>query len=528
MRRRAGRLPSVAAALAVVLALVATACSSGSSSGATKPPDGVLRVGLERPQSLDPAEARYPADLLLVDQLFDGLTAYDPGTLQVVPALASRWESTPDQKTWSFFLRPGAKFANGRAITSTDVQYTLERIAKRGSDSPSAPQLDPIVGFKAFNDGKANTLAGITTPAAGTVKFDLAYPLASFPSLLAYPAFGIVPREAVEAQPPAPAFAEQPVGSGPFMFRSRSADVLRLMPAAGVKTQLKEVDVYLSSSSDEAYSAFLRGRLDWTAVPTDRVDEVVKNRGRAGFEPYPAALFYGFNLKNPKFANPQFREAIVHAIDRASIVQKIYGGTVRPSNGVVAEGVPGYQPNACGDKCAYDPTKAKALLTAAFGSKAVPEINIDFDDDPTQQAVAAAMQANLKAVGITANLRPHTYTDYLKFASSGKQEMFRLAWIGAYASPDAFLTPLFYSDRSDNVTGFKDKDFDALIRAAREQPDAVKSLEIYKTAEQYVMAQLPVIPIAQYETHTLASSRVRDLTMSAFGTFDASRVRLVS
>jgi len=515
--------------VALVVALVATACSSGPKNGATNAPDGILRIGLERPQSLDPAEARYPADLLVVDQLFDGLTSYDPATLQVQPALASRWESSPDQKTWTFFLRPGVKFTNGRAITSTDVQYSLERIARKGSDSPSAPQLEPILGFKAFNDGKAETLAGITTPAAGTVKFDLAYGLSSFPAVLAYPSFGIVPREAVEAPaPPAPVFADQPVGSGPFMFRSRSADVLRLMPAAGVKTALKGLEIYLGRTSDEAYSAFLRGRLDWTAIPSERVEEVVRDRGRTGFQPYPAELFYGFNMKLAKFADARFREAIVHAIDRDAIVRTIYGGRVRPTSGVVAEGVPGYQANACGDKCAYDPAKAKALLADQFGARTIPEINLDFDDDPTQQAVASAMQANLKAVGITANLRPHTYTDYLKFASSGKQELFRLAWIGAYASPDAFLTPLFYSGRPDNVTGFANSDFDAAIRAAREQPDPAKSLQAYQAAEKTLMAQLPVIPIAQYETHTLSSPRVRDLTMSAFGTFDASRVRLVS
>ncbi len=522
-----GRRPRGAVVgMVAALGFVAAACSP--SGGGAGPPDGILRIGLERPQSLDPAQARYPADLLVVDQLFDGLTAYDPATLEAVPAVASRWESSPDQKTWSFFLRPGAKFTNGRAITATDVQYTVERIARRGSDSPAATQLEPILGFTAFNEGKAEALAGVSTPAAGTVTFDLAYSLASFPAVLAHPSFGIVPREAVEATPPAPPFNEQPVGSGPFMLRSRSADVLRLMPAAGVETALRGLEVYLGRSSDEPYAAFLRGRLDWTAIPSERVEEVVRDRGRTGFQPYPAELFYGFNLRNAKFANPLFREAIVRSIDRGAILRSIYGGRVRPTNGVVAEGVPGHQGNPCGDKCAYDPAKAKALLAEAFGARPVPEVNIDFDDDPTQQAVAAAMQADLQAVGITANLRSHSYTDYLKFASSGRQELFRLAWIGAYASPDAFLTPLFYSDRPDNVTGFKDKEFDALIRLAREQAEPAKSLEVYKVAEQYLMSLLPVIPLAQYETHTLASARVRDLTMSAFGTFDAARVRLVS
>jgi ABC-type transport system substrate-binding protein len=253
---------------------------------------------------------------------------------------------------------------------------------------------------------------------------------------------------------------------------------------------------------------------------------VVQDRGRSGFEPYPAELFYGFNLRLAKFKDVRFRQAIVHAIDRDALVRVVYDNQVRPTNGIVADGIPGHQPNACGDTCTYDPAKAKALLADEFGSKAIPAINIDFDDDPTQQAVAQAMQANLKAVGITANLRSYSYTDYLKFASSGQQELFRLAWIGAYASPDAFLTPLFYTGQPDNVTGFASDDFDTLIRSAREQTDPAKSTAAYQSAEKVVMSQVPVIPIAQYETHTLVSSRVRNLSMSAFGTFDASQVQL--
>ena len=518
-----------AACLAAAL-LVATSCTvTGSrSTNGSNPPDGVLRVGLERPQSLDPAQARYIADYLVVDQLFDGLTGYDPVTLEVQPALATKWESSPDQKSWAFSLRPGAKFANGRAITAEDVKYTLDRIAKKDADSPAAPQLDAVVGFKEFNtDGKGDGLAGVTVPAPGTLKVDLQWPLSSLPAVLAHPSFGVVPREAVEAVAPAPTFAEQPVGSGPFMFRSRSIDVLRLMPAPGVKAQVRGLEFHLGRDGDEAYNAFLRGHLDWTAIPAERVDEVVRDRGRAGFAPYPAELLYGFNLKNTKFADQRFREAIVRAIDRDAIVRVVYGNRVRAVSGVVAQGVPGYQDNACGERCHFDPNRARALLAEVFGSRPVPAVNIDFDDDPTQEAVAKAMADNLKAVGIPANLRPHAYAEYLKFASSGQQELFQLAWIGSYASPDAFLTPLFYSGKPDNVFGYNSPDFDALIRAARESNDPAKALVTYQAAEKYVMAQLPVVPIAQYETHTLVSSRVRDLTMSAFGTFDAARVRLV-
>ncbi|HEX7276129.1 MAG TPA: ABC transporter substrate-binding protein, partial [Acidimicrobiales bacterium] len=341
------------AILVPVLALMVAGCS-GDDPPATRGPSatpepGILRVGIEKPQSLDPAQARSPSELLVAEQIFDGLTAYDAETSVVVPAIAGRWTASPDQTSWQFTLRSDAKFANGRALTSADVKYTLERIARKGTSSPAAAQLDAIAGFKAFNvEGKAEELTGITTPAANVVAITLEQSQSALPAILGNPAFGIVPREAVEA--PAPSFAEEPVGSGPFMIRSRTDDVIRLVPAPGVSTELKGVDLEVLPDATASYDAFLDGRLDWTAVPPDRVEQVAERHGRTAFRPYLGQLFYGFNLENPKFNDVRFREAIVRAIDRDAIVRAIYGAAAQRLDGLVPDGVPGYQPDACGER----------------------------------------------------------------------------------------------------------------------------------------------------------------------------------
>jgi ABC-type transport system substrate-binding protein len=136
------------------------------------------------------------------------------------------------------------------------------------------------------------------------------------------------------------------------------------------------------------------------------------------------------------------------------------------------------------------------------------------------------MQANLKAVGINAGLRPHPYGDYLKFALSGQQEMFRLGWIGAYPHPDAFLTPLFTSGTTDNVSGFSSGEVDGLLRQARAEPDDGKRQAAYQQAEKLVLAQVPVLPVAQFQTHAVTARRVENLAVTIFGTFDAAQVRL--
>jgi len=521
----------------VIGALVLGACTGGGGSGGgsgTPRAGGIFRIGMERPRSLDPAQAHTPEEVLLADQLFDSLTSYDPATLAVKPGVASSWTSTPDQAHWDFTISPTAKFSNGRAITAGDVKYSLERLARRGSSATTSFLLEPIAGFAAFNDpkGTASGLGGITVPATNVVHFDLDQPLSTLPALLGNATFGVVARESVEATPPAPAFDRDPVTSGPFKIKSRTDDVLHLVGSGdatgAAKPYVAGVDVRLYGDDAASYAAFNRGSVDWSPVPPDRVDEVAEKHGRGGFKPYATVGFYGFNLKSPKFADVRFREAIVAAIDRDAIVRGIYNGTVQATSKLVPDGIPGSQTDPCGDKCAHDPAKARALIKDAFPNSPPPDIQIDYDQDSTQESIAKAMQSNLKDVGITATLRPHPYTDYLNFALGGQQELFRLGWGGltAYPTADAFLTPLFLTGSHENVTQFSDPGVDALLKDGRATGNEAQRVSDDQRAEQAILAQVPVVPIFEIETHSVVASRVKGLQLTVLGTFDATRVWL--
>jgi ABC-type oligopeptide transport system substrate-binding subunit len=226
------------------------------------------------------------------------------------------------------------------------VKYSLERIAKKGSASPAAAQIEMVAGFRAVSvEGRVETLSGVTTPAADVVRIDLDQPMSSFPAVLGHPTFGVVPRESVTAE--TPGFAVEPVGSGPFMLQSRRDDLLHLVPSRGSSNlPLRAVDFYLEDDAVAAYEDFLAGRLDWTSVPPDRVEQVTQSQGPSGTKAYLGELFYGFNLKNPKFADARFRQAIVAAVDREAIVKVVYGPSAKVLRGLIPEGVPGAQPDA--------------------------------------------------------------------------------------------------------------------------------------------------------------------------------------
>ena len=140
------------------------------------------------------------------------------------------------------------------------------------------------------------------------------------------------------------------------------------------------------------------------------------------------------------------------------------------------------------------------------------------------------MQSNLKDVGITANLRPHPYTDYLNFALGGTQELFRLGWGGltAYPTADAFLTPLFLTGSHENVTQFSNPQVDTMLRAGRVEADDAKRVASDQQAEHLILDQVPVVPIFEIETHTVIADRVKGLVLTVLGTFDATKLWLTS
>jgi peptide/nickel transport system substrate-binding protein/oligopeptide transport system substrate-binding protein len=289
------------------------------------------------------------------------------------------------------------------------------------------------------------------------------------------------------------------------------------------KALLDGIDLLGYEGVAASYTAFTRGEIDWSQVPPEQVASAARDYGKDGFVPYAAELFYGINLKSPKFQDVRFREAIVRAIDRRALVRAVYDDIYKPLDGIVVSGIPGFDGNACGDVCKHNLDTAKGLVQAVFPGGA-PEIFLDYDEGAIRDALAKAIQADLKEAGITATLRPKPFNDYLNFEVSGEQELFLLGWIAAYPDPEAFLGPLFAATSRNNLVGFNAPAFDEALRVARSQPDDSERRQNYQNAEEMALSQLPVIPILQYEVHSVTAKNVGGLELSPTGTFDGSKV----
>jgi ABC-type transport system substrate-binding protein len=533
--RAGGRARRIAGA-AILVASALAACRGGSDEPArtttsttarasSGPVDGgIVRLGLAGELHADPVTASLgsPSDLLVLDLLHDGLTRLDEaGAPQ--PAVAARWSPDAALTTWTFTLDPKATFASGRAVAAADVIASLERVAKGGDASLAALRLEAITGFRAFVDGQAEHLAGLSAPDPATVQVHLDAPLALLPVILSSPVFGIVDVASLGQATAAGGDLAQLDLDGSWKLASVKGRTIRLTRRDGAGGHLDGVELRRYDDAEDAYDAFDAGKVDWALVPTDRYGDAVDAHGDDAFTPFHAELFFGLRLTSPNLAATGMRQAIAAAIDRAAIVRAVYPDLAQPLSTVVPDGVPGRSADPCPD-CGHDADRARSLLAAAFPGGQVPTVAIDFDQSPAQEAMAKIVASDLQAVGIPTQLRPKPLEEYKRFVVSGGQELFSFGWIGGYGSPDAYLAPLFGSAANDNLTGLAAPAVDLELAAARAATDPAVARQHWLSVESLVLSQAVVVPIAQFRTQAVVADRVHGFHAAVDATVDWSQV----
>jgi peptide/nickel transport system substrate-binding protein/oligopeptide transport system substrate-binding protein len=506
-----------------------TAATAPPSSTAPPGPSGPLRVGISTPQTLDPTLAADAGALEVVSQLFTPLVEVDPATLAIQPGAAITWTVSPDQMSFTFALNPAAHFHSGRAVEAKDVKYALERTLR--ASGPAAPSLEVINGARDFIGRRDLTgVVGIAVVDARTVRFDLAEPFADFPAVLSNPALAPEPQEAVEGT--AAPFSVAPVGNGPYKMARQWDQRSPIQLVAATETALSatgapQVSFEPFGDLSRGLLALRRNELDAVAIPPPVLPAVDPTKEDLRATPFLGSYFFAFNLRDPNLAKPEFRKAIVAAIDRPALVKDVLKDSLAVRNGVVPAAVRPWPNDQCGDLCAHNARNAWALLVAAFPDGQIPPVNIDVDSDPTQVAVASAIRDQLRAVGIPAEVRSKPFQEYKDFitgSGTGEPGVFRSGWVSAAPTPDQFLVPLFSTGKPDNLSGYTSSDVDQTFADARKEPDPVKRADDYKVAEQKVLADVPVLPVASLQTYWVVAKGVAGLTVAPTGTFEVRNV----
>ncbi len=505
----------VAVVMAALVVGLSGCIGSGGSNAAEPRRGGILRVATVGLTTLDPAQADNPTEAATAEMLFSPLVNLDSRTHEVRPGLAARWHVNEAQTTFTFTLRRRLKFSNGSPITASDVKATFDRVAAKATQSPIAPLLESIAGYAAAHDTDGvSQLSGVVAKGPRALAVTVSKPFAGLASVFAYPGLGIIDSATIAT------IADKPVGSGPFHYAGRSGTTVSLRRdgnGAG-SARLAGVNLVGYESLDAARAAFDAKKID--VVRLAREDPVPRGTSaqlHAG--PYLAVGFYAINLANPKFADARFRQAIVQAVNAADLVAGAYPGGI-VAKGIVPNGVPGGGIDQCRARCAYDPVSSKRLLGEAFPGGVVPNVAVDYDDSPTQKALAGKLISQLSAAGIPATARPHPGAEYASFLANDAPELFRFGIVSGFASEDAFLAPWFITGAPENIAHVASSDVDNALNLARKTEHPVRRQRAYATAATGVLATFAVVPVVQFSTRLIAPRTVREVVIDQFGGFD--------
>jgi peptide/nickel transport system substrate-binding protein len=394
--------------------------------------------------TLDPQVGYEWQNWSVIKSIFDGLMDYKPGTTELEPDLAESYTVSDDGLTYTFKLREGLKFHNGRAVTPADVKYSLERAVNPSTQSPGGGYFSMIKGYDDVAGGKTTELSGIATPDDRTVVVTLSRPDATFLHLMAINFGFVVPKEEIEKA--GTDWGKQPVGTGAFKF-------VEWVPGQHIllernKEYYRQGVPYLDKLTFEfgqdptvAVLRLKKGEVDIVGdgIPPAQFAEVMADPANKDLIAVGDQLHTGYvtmNVTAPPFDNVKVRQAVNMAINKDRIVRLINNRGV-PATQALPPAMPAYNPDNKGYP--HDPEGAKKLLAEAGAGEIATELYaMNVDPNPR---IAQAIQQDLAAVGIKAEIRSLAQAEVIAAGGAGKAPMIwsgGMAWIADFPDPANF------------------------------------------------------------------------------------------
>ncbi|WP_425144874.1 ABC transporter substrate-binding protein [Deinococcus sp.] len=491
------RVLSALSLTALSLGLMTNLPASAQTAG------GILRAGMQAdPVGLDPHVTQATSTRNQLENVYDTLVSFDSSG-KIVPALASSWTASKDKLTWTFKLRGGVKFHNGRTLEASDVVFSINRIKDPATKSPRS--------------GDFELVKSISAPDKNTVVMTLQKPFSPLLSKLAFSLNVIVPKEAVAT------LNTKPVGTGPFSFVEyvpQTRMVLKKNPdywGRDVKgAKLPYLDGVTFSYLPDAtarVTALRTGTVDWIEyVPSTDIKSLQSNP-QVTVEGGPSANYRSifFNVAQKPLDDPRVRRAIAYAINNQEIVDVALLGTGGlPSRGTTLPNGSYYAlPDASYGK--PDLGKAKALLAqAGYPNGFTLELKVTSTYD-FLRTPAEIIQAQLAPLGIKVNITALEWSVYLPDILK-KNYMATILGESGQGDPDDYLYTPFASDSGGNLTNFKDATLDKLLDQGRTAGDPLARKVIYAQVQRRLVNLSPMVFLYSSTQYEATTKRVQGYT----------------
>ena len=502
--------------------VLASSAGPGARTGtAPSPGASTLVEGIVgRATSVNPLEPRNAADLDLISLVFSGLTRSFPDG-SVGPDLAESWTISRDGKVYTFTLRAGAVWQDGQPVTADDVVFTVLTIQDADYQGPLRASWRSVTVEKVD---------------LRTVRFTLAEPLGAFlqastlPILPAHLLIGTPVASLVEAT-----FNRQPVGSGPYRLVRLDFDEAELLLAAspqdtalglesaspdgglggtgGLGGPIRRLLIRFYADTASLAEAYRSGAVDTAAglLPGQVRELAALPDTTVVHFPSTTVTLIVPNVRSDHriFANVYVRRGLLRSLDRAGMIDGLFGGAAERADSPISPASWAYDPKKS-MAYAFDRAAAAKDLEAAGwkrdstgwksrdGKRVTFRVSaIDAAGDPLDNALASAIAAEWESIGLDATVVDYGADGFVTQLVRGSFDL-ALLEVNMGLDPDVF--PLLTSSQAveggSNVGGYQSAALDSLLKAARLGVDRKARVGAFAALQAALTRDLPLLPIA--------------------------------
>lgn len=554
----------------VVVALALTACTSSKGGGGGQTGSGNANQGQQKGGTLyvddlrnfphlDPQRIYVGDDIMFSTRtMFRTLTTFPAAegadSTQIVPdAATDTGQKSADAKTWTFNLKPGLKWQDGKAVTCADFKYGISRTFAADDGITGGPTYamdylniprnaegNPVYNGPYKKKGQADYDKAVVCSTPAKIVFHLRHPVADFNQTLTLPAFAAIRQD----KDTGAKMDFAPFSDGPYMLQgkwdqnhggtlirnpnwSQATDSIRKAYPDKIVTKFGDTEAVIASKliADQGND---KNTVTMTAVPPSSVGQIINNptlMKRSEINNNGYVDYLTVNVK--KIPNPQIRQAIAMAIDKTAYVTATGGATAgATTNSLISPTLTAYTKyDAFGTGDKGDPAKAKAVLQAA-GVKLPYPITYDYQKSDPQDKAAAAIKANLDKAGfkVTINGLGDNYYDVISNPAQTTQLEWT-SWAADWPSGSTVIPPLL--DGRSNITAtflgndpgeYNDPEANKAIDTALNLTDNAEQQKQWSALDEKIVKQAAVIPLMANKWFYIHGSNVKGFIMNgAFG-----------
>ncbi|NLK88253.1 MAG: peptide ABC transporter substrate-binding protein [Clostridiaceae bacterium] len=520
MKRKAALLIS----LVLVFSMLFTACAGGGSGKAD-----VLTVCVgPDPDTIDPALNSAVDGATLIVHGFEGLMTLDKNGVPV-PGQAKSYDISEDGTTYTFHLRDGLKWSDGKALKASDFVYSWNRAISPDTAADYEYMFEVIEGYE---DGNLN----ISAPDDKTFVVKLKNAVPYFLELCAFPTYSPVRQDIIEAHDES--WAVDPktyIGNGAYKMtewvpgshmiyeKNKNYWDYKNLGSEKIKFVLMEDDNAIRNAFQKEEILFADN------MPNDEI-EAWRNRPEFNLQGQLGTYYVSFNTQKAPLNDPKVRKALTLAIDRDFICVNIGQSGQQPAGAFVPTGLSDADPTkefreVGGDY--YDPSKAayeanlaeakKLLAEAGYpDGQGIPTMEYLYNESTGHQQIGEALQDMWKKIGVNVTLVSQEWGTFLNTRKNGEYYIARNGWLGDYNDPISFLD-MWITGSGNNDAQWSNAQYDEIIKKVKSSTDTAERYKLMHEAEDIIFAESMLAPIYYYVDLYLLNQKIEGFYSSPLG-----------